>query len=224
MDVYSNGIDLNHIHAADDPAAAAWSSIRAINAVCRTIAANTSHVIIAAFTGPAGAGGVMLPLGADIVTARDGIVLNPSYDIGLFGSELHTHTLPRRVGAATARRLLNQRLPLGVAQAAATGLVDRVGPRDPQDFERWLLDLAEEHAAAGRWRALVERKQRAYESGGRLARAEAVELGEMALDMFDDRQQFSQRRAAFVAKRRPDATPTRFAPHRSPGGGSGGDG
>ena len=68
--------------------------------------------MIAAYAGSAGAGGVMLGLGADIVAARDGIVLNPYYDIGLYGSELHTYTLPRRVGPEQAQRLIDEKLPV----------------------------------------------------------------------------------------------------------------
>ena len=81
--------------------------------------------MIAGYAGSAGAGGVMLGLGADIVAAREGIVLNPYYDMGLFGSELHTFTLPRRVGADRAQRLIDDKLPVSAAAAA----VDRPGRR-----------------------------------------------------------------------------------------------
>ncbi|HEX5740778.1 MAG TPA: enoyl-CoA hydratase-related protein, partial [Pilimelia sp.] len=120
----SNGIHLNVIESAADPAMTAWINIKAINAVCRAITANTRQVTVAGYGGPAGAGGVMLALGADVVTARGDIVLNPYYDIGLYGSELHTYTLPRRVGARTARRLLEDKLPVGTAAALRLGLVD----------------------------------------------------------------------------------------------------
>ena len=137
-DAFSNGIHLNVIEAAADPAGAAWANIRAINEVCREIITCTRQVVIAAYAGSAGAGGVMLGLGADIVAARDGIVLNPYYDMGLFGSELHTFTLPRRVGAEQAQRLIDDKLPVSAQRAAEMGLVDEVGPRHPDAYAEWL--------------------------------------------------------------------------------------
>ena len=147
-DAFSNGIHLNVIEAAPDPAAAAWANIRAINEVCREIITCTRQLVIAAYAGSAGAGGVMLGLGADIVAARDGIVLNPYYDMGLFGSELHTYTLPRRVGADRAQRLIDEKLPVSAAQAAGIGLVDEVGPRHPEAYAQWLTALAERESDA----------------------------------------------------------------------------
>ena len=55
--------------------------------------------VVVAVGGNAGAGGVMLALGADRVVLRDGVVLNPHYrTMGLFGSEYWTYVLPRRIG------------------------------------------------------------------------------------------------------------------------------
>ena len=42
-------------------------------------------------------------------------------------------------------------------------------------------------------------------------------LGEMAQDMFDDRQGFDAARRAFVHKQPPERTPSRLALHRAPG-------
>ncbi|MEV0132642.1 enoyl-CoA hydratase-related protein [Dactylosporangium sp. NPDC050688] len=212
-DAFCNGIDLNHVEVATDPAAAAWASIRAINAVCRAIAAMSPQLIIAGVSGNAGAGGVMLPLGAEVVAARDGIVLNPFYDIGLHGSELHSHVLPARVGPVTARRLLSQRLPLDVAEAARLGLVDVVGPRDPAAYAAWLLDLARDYVG-GHLRRSVRARKAAALAGPPLTYWEARELAEMAVDIFDDRDRFASRRAAFVSKWRPAATPRQLATHR----------
>ncbi|MGI5185529.1 enoyl-CoA hydratase-related protein [Dactylosporangium sp. CA-152071] len=212
VDAFCNGIDLNAIEMAPDPQAAAWASIRAINAVCRAIAAMSPQVIVAGVSGNAGAGGVMLPLGAEVVAARDGIVLNPFYDIGLYGSELHTQVLPARVGPVAARRLLSQRLPIDAAAACRLGLVDVVGPRDPEEYAAWLLEMAREYVGGERRRQARARKAAAL-SGPPLTYWEAKELAEMAMDIFDDRNQFAERRAAFVYKQRPQVTPRHLANH-----------
>ncbi|WP_432983234.1 enoyl-CoA hydratase-related protein [Dactylosporangium sp. CA-233914] len=217
LDTWCNGIDLNAIEASDDPAMAAWASIRAINAVCRLIVQHTGQVIVAGVSGNAGAGGVMLPLGADLVAARDGMILNPFYaDMGLYGSELHTRTLTRRVGADTARRLLTERLPIDADQATRIGPVDEVGPRREEEYRDWLLDLAREQAQDRRWKLALQDKREAAAAEPRpLAYWAQLELAEMARDKFDDRQQFDLRRRNFVQKRRPDRTPAQLATHRA---------
>ncbi len=218
-DVFCNGINLNTIEAAPDPAVEAWANIHAINEVCRLIADPTRQTVITAFTGNAGAGGVMMALGADLVVARAGIVLNPYYDIGLYGSELHTLTLPRRVGAGTAARLLRERLPVNTSQALSAGLLDAVGPRSPEAFSAWLLDLATqratEHAARTTHAPAGGDPIRAWGGARPLSYFETIELAEMARDMFEDRSGFQAARHAFVHKIRCCRTPARLALHRS---------
>ena len=99
-DFLSNGIHLNLIEAAADPAAESWRNINAMNDLVLAILTTTDRLTIAALYGSAGAGGVMLALAADRVFARDGIVLNPHYKGmgGLYGSEYWTYSLPKRVG------------------------------------------------------------------------------------------------------------------------------
>lgn len=211
-EVFCNGIHLNEIAAAPDPAAYGWANITAINLVCRElIEAAEDQVTIAAFTGNAGAGGVMLGLGADVVAARSGVVLNPYYDMGLYGSELHTYTLPRRVGTETAERLLTGCLPIGAGTAARLGLVDLTGPVDPADFDVWLTDLADQYAQPGLWRDIVAARRPAPRP---LDYHETLELAEMARDIFDDRTGFAAARDAFVRKQPPTSTPPRLAVHR----------
>lgn len=201
---FSNGIHLNVIEAANNPAREAWHNIKAINAVCREITTCSSQVVISAFTGNAGAGGVMLPLGADIVVARDGVVLNPHYQtMGLHGSELHTYTLPRRVGTYTAHRLTTGCLPIGADTARAIGLLDEIGPREQTDFTQWLTELASEYAADHLWHKMLTTKQDTLRddfSARPLDSYEADELGEMSKDMFGDRNGFSEKRYNFVHK------------------------
>ncbi|MEV0838441.1 enoyl-CoA hydratase-related protein [Actinocatenispora sera] len=211
-DVFCNGIHLNEISAAADPAAQAWENIKAINLVCRElIEAAEDQVTIAAFSGNAGAGGVMLGLGADVVAARAGVVLNPYYDMGLYGSELHSYALPRRIGVERADQLLNDCLPIGSGTAARLGLVDLTGPGNPAEFGAWLSDLAQQYAEPGTWRDIRAARKPVPRP---LDYHETLELAEMAQDIFDDRSGFHAARESFVRKVAPSATPPRLATHR----------
>ncbi|WP_424806815.1 hydrogenase maturation protein [Rhodococcus sp. 27YEA15] len=199
-DRFSNGIHLNVVHASSDPAGEAWANIQAINEVARAIVSCTDQVVVAAFTGNAGAGGVMLPLGADVVAARDGVVLNPHYaTMGLFGSELHTYTLPARVGHEQANRLLSECAPIGVRRAQEIGLVDIVGPREPRQFEAWLNKVGQGVLDGGRLESTLELKKQRLELNP-FAPYETRELEEMKIDLFGDRNGFAEKRRNFVLK------------------------
>jgi putative two-component system hydrogenase maturation factor HypX/HoxX len=153
----------------------------------------------------------MLGLGADIVAAREGIVLNPYYDMGLYGSELHTFTLPRRVGPERAQQLIDDKLPLSCTAARAIGLVDEVGPRHPDAYGEWLQALAERESE-GRT-ARNRRQQKARRLAAErvpLEVYEARELAEMSRDMYADRSGFAAARHAFVRKVKPAETPSRL--------------
>src|SRR4051794_16724914 len=190
-DVFSNGIHLGVIEGAPNPAAEGWANIRAINAVCRRIITASTQTVVAAYAGSAGAGGAMLGLGADVVVAREGVVLNPYYEMGLYGSELHTYTLPARVGAEMADRLLTERLPVDTTLARSIGLLDAVGPRSPEAFSAWLDGVADEQSVSSQWRMTVRGKSaRAKAATHPLSYYETRELAEMAADMFDDRKGF----------------------------------
>jgi putative two-component system hydrogenase maturation factor HypX/HoxX len=207
---FSNGIHLNVIDAASDPAREAWHNIRAINEVCKRFADTPRQILVAAYTGNAGAGGVMMALGADVVVARDGVVLNPYYDIGLFGSELHSLTLALRVGPSAAARLLDEKLPLNANEAASLGLVDRVGPRSDAAFDHWLDELAKHYAIDDVWMAAMERKRSRLTEKRPLDVYEVHELAEMSRDMFEDRKGFNAARTAFVRKIKAAGTPERL--------------
>ncbi len=135
-DFFSNGIHLNVIEAADDPAEESWANIHAMNDLVEAVLSTTDRLTVSALGGNAAAGGVMLALAADEVWCRDGAVLNPHYTLmGLHGSEYWTYTLPRRVGAAEARRLTQSALPVSArarrrtrhGRARAAGRAGRVG-------------------------------------------------------------------------------------------------
>ncbi|MGY1974525.1 hydrogenase maturation protein [Nocardia gipuzkoensis] len=134
-DFFSNGIHLNVIEAAEDPARESWLNINAMNDLVEAILTTTDKLVISVLPGNAAAGGVMLALAADEVWCRESVVLNPHYRLmGLHGSEYWTYTLPRRVGATTAERLTREALPVGARDAAALGLVDRVFPGSADIF------------------------------------------------------------------------------------------
>ncbi|WP_052423209.1 enoyl-CoA hydratase-related protein [Nonomuraea candida] len=223
-EVFSNGIHLNVIEAARHPELEAWMNINAINAVCREIVGCTSQLVVTSIGGNAGAGGVMMGLGADRVIVRESVVLNPHYrTMGLFGSEYWTYVLPRRVGAAHARRLTSQALPIGAAEAVACGLADKALPGPRLDFERRVLEYAERLAADPGYDRLLAGRRQAREADERrkpLDAYRAEELAEMSRDMFDDRCGFRQARRAFVQKVKAQATPEHLARHRELSGAS----
>ncbi len=212
IDAFSTGMHLGVVEAANDPAAAAWANVRALNEVSREIISCTRQVVVAAYAGSAAAGGAMLGLGADVVAARAGIVLNPYYELGVYGSDLHTYTLPRRVGASAAERLLTEKLPVSAEQAAGLGLADEVGPRHPDAYAAWLVELADrlaEPKTAHRLRAAKSRRLAAERLP--LDVYEARELAEVSLDLFEDRGGFAAARRALLSKTRPTTTPARWS-------------
>ena len=125
-DFWSNGVHLNLIEAAGSPADESWENINAMDDLAEAIVRTTGHLTIAALAGNAGAGGAFLAMTADRVWVRQGIVLNPHYkNMGnLYGSELWTYTLPKRVGEEPAKSLMQNRLPLGAEQALRMGIAD----------------------------------------------------------------------------------------------------
>jgi putative two-component system hydrogenase maturation factor HypX/HoxX len=136
-DFWSNGIHLNTIEAAADPAEESWHNINAIDDLGFEILETMSHLVIAGMRGNAGAGGAMMALAADQVYARSGIVINPHYKkMGdLYGSEYWTYTLPRRVGQARALDLAEACRPIGTREAVRIGFLDDAFGEDPDGFE-----------------------------------------------------------------------------------------
>ena len=215
---FSNGIHLNVIEAAPSPTLEAWRNINAIDDVAREIVTATDQLVVTSVGANAGAGGVMLALGADHVILRDGVVLNPHYaTMGLYGSEYWTYLLPKRVGDDEAARLTERCLPIGSAQAKRTGLVDDVVAGPSAEFEEAVLEYATRLAGRADHDRMLQRKRtsrRADEQRKPLDAYRAEELAEMSRDIFDDRHGFSAARHAFVTKQRPGSTPPRIALHR----------
>lgn len=144
-DCFSNGVHLNLIEAAADPAQESWDNINAIDDVClEVLRLRADKQVISYVRGGAGAGGVFLALAAARVYADAAAVLNPHYGLmNLFGSEYWTYSLPRRVGAQRAAQMMSECLPLDAAQALAAGLLDGVvsahEARDAEALVRRLL-------------------------------------------------------------------------------------
>ena len=143
-DFWSNGIHLNVIEAAPDPAMESWRNINAIDDLTYEILNTMSHLVIAGLRGNAGAGGAMLALAADYVYARRGVVLNPHYKNmgGLYGSEYHTYTLPRRVGPAQAAELTDCCRPMGTQAAKAIAFLDDAFGDSCDEFEQEMMQRA----------------------------------------------------------------------------------
>lgn len=201
---FSNGIHLNVIEAAADPCQEAWDNIVAIDDVCREIVACTSQLVVASVGGNAGAGGVMLALGADEVLLRDGVVLNPHYrTMGLFGSEYWTYVLPRRVGHEQARALTARCEPVDSATAVGIGLADRVVDGRRGDFDTAVLHHALQLASSPGVRDAIDAKRErrsADEAVRPLEDYREAELAAMRRDIFDDLSGFAAARRAFVRK------------------------
>ena len=204
-ETFANGIHLNVIEAALSPEIEAWHNIQAIDDVCREIITCTGQLVVASVGGNAGAGGVMLALGADRVLVRAGVMLNPHYrTMGLYGSEYWTYVLPRRVGAHRAESLAGRCEPVDAQEAVRIGLVDDAlaGPRAA--FEEAVLEYATRLATRADHSGLVERKRAARaadEQRRPLESYRAEELALMQLDIFEDRRGFASARHAFVHKR-----------------------
>ncbi len=162
-DYFSNGIHLNLIEAAENPAAESWRNLNAIDDLVRDIVETGSHMVISGLGGDAGAGGVPLALAADFVVAREDIVLNPYYQHmgGLYGSEYWTYLLPRRVGPFTATRLTGAPFrPVGTGEAVRTGLLDAAFGADLDEFRAFTARLAQRVAHDGLHHARLQDKRR----------------------------------------------------------------
>jgi len=218
-DFFSNGIHLNVIQVADDPAEESWRNINAMNDLVEAILTSTGQLTVAALAGNAAAGGLMLALAADQVWCRDGAVLNPHYKLmGLHGSEYWTYTLPRRVGGQEAARLTSACLPVSPAAALRSGLVDRVIAGDAPGYRAQVAALAEQLAASPDYPARLAAKARRLTAAERqrpLAAYRAAELAIMRRNFSGPHEPYPELRRAFVYKEKPPRTPSHLARHRT---------
>ena len=206
VDFFSNGIHLNVIEAADDPAAESWANLRAIDDAVREIIQTDSHVVVSALGGDAAAGGVPFALAADHVVAREDVVLNPYYQHmgGLYGSEYWTYLLPRRVGGDLAARLTGPPFTsLGARRAVQIGLLDAAFGETLDGFRSQVRAVAERLARDPDIDRRLEGKRR------RRARDEAIkpldayrreELARSYRCFFGEDRSYHEARHRFVHK------------------------
>jgi len=216
---WSNGIHLNAIEAAANPADESWENINAIDDVCLEIMSFTDKFVISALRGNGGAGGVFLALAADEVWARDGVVLNPHYkNMGnLYGSEYWTYLLPRRVGAEGAGRIMSNRLPIGAEAAGRTGLVDTVIGGDSAGYLEQVAERAARLATADDYLARLAARNRRREADARekpLAAYREAELARMRLNFYGFDPSYHVARHRFVHRTPQSWTPRHLAAHR----------
>src|SRR5215469_7834673 len=204
-DFWSNGIHLNTIEAAEDPAQESWRNIGAMNDLVRDIITTDSHLVISVLQGNAAAGGMILALAADYVYARKGIVLNPHYKgMGkLYGSEYWTYLLPKRVGEAKARELTEALLPISTRTAQQIGLLDDAFGEDAASFRQHIRERAEGLAGSPGYLHLLEEKRRSRqidEARKPLQAYREEELQRMWLNFFGADQSYHLARKNFVYK------------------------
>jgi putative two-component system hydrogenase maturation factor HypX/HoxX len=218
-DFWCNGMHLHCIEAAESPADASWDNINCIDDLARDILLTDTHLTIAALQGSAAAGGVFLALATDRVLARTGIVLNPHYrNMGnLYGSEYWTYLLPRRVGAVEAQALMASRLPLGVAEAQARGLLDGQAGPDAAAFVAFVAAYAAELAVGKQFtHSLIKKRQRREldERIRPLTEYRRDELERMRMNFYGFDPSYHIARHRFVCRTPQSWTPLHLAQHR----------
>jgi putative two-component system protein, hydrogenase maturation factor HypX/HoxX len=207
-DFFSKGIHLNVIEAGDDPSLESWRNINAIDDLIYENLNTMSHFVIAGLRGNAGAGGAMLPLAADYVYAREGVVLNPPYKTmgGLYGSEYWTYNLPRRVGKEKALALTEDCRPIGTGEAKSIGFIDDRFGESVSEFEEILMSRAQNLARQKNfWQLLREKHDKRLDDVKikPLASYRAEELKIMHDNFYGSDPAYQIARQKFVYKGRP---------------------
>ncbi|HEX5057402.1 MAG TPA: hydrogenase maturation protein [Gammaproteobacteria bacterium] len=217
-DFWGNGIHLNSIEAAPDPAAESWRNIQAMDDLVEEIILSPKHVTVAALRNNAGAGGAIMPLACDRVVARDGVVLNPHYaTMGLYGSEYWTYLLPRRVGEVRARQIIRECMPMLAREALLLDLADELFDEDWERYHESVVGYAESLARPDVYRKCIAWKQeqrKADEKRKPLAQYREEELEQMHANFFGAKSEYHRARHDFVHKERAARTPLRLALHR----------
>ena len=203
-DVWSNGIHLNEIESAENPAEASWQNINAIDDLILEIINSTEHYIISALQGNAGAGGVSLALATDKVLCRTGIVLNPhTKNMGLYGSEYWTYLLPKRIGYKKAERFTEDCLPWGVNVALEIGFIDGFKGETNAEFVSYVKQQATEIISLPYFDKLIKAKKfqrKKDERNKPLAKYRKEELEKMHKNFFENDMNYHYKRYCFVHK------------------------
>ena len=226
-DFWSNGIHLNVIEAASladgSPADESWSNINAMNDLARELIETDGQITVAALAGNAGAGGCFLARAADLVWAREGVLLNPHYkNMGnLYGSEYWTYLLPRRLGESgvgeRSRAIMRNRQPLTARHAVQTGFTDACLAGDFDAFRIDVARRAAEIAATSDFaaRLAAKRERRARDEAEKpLAAYREEELAHMRRNFYGFDPSYHVARHHFVRKSPASWTPRHLARHR----------
>lgn len=221
-DFWSNGIHLNVIEAAPNPADESWANINAMNDLVHSIITTTDKLVISAMHGNAGAGGVMLALAADKILARQNVVLNPHYKGmgGLFGSEYWTYLLPKRIGPELAELLTNSCLPISADHAKNLQLIDDVIYQDtgfPSTFHEQISRIAEHLAVHPEYEIMLAKKSSRLNEDQKvkpLSQYRKEELAQMRENFYGLDDSYHVARQKFVLKEKPTETPFHLAIHR----------
>ncbi len=212
LDFFSNGIHLNVIEAADDPAQESWANLQAIDDLVQEVIETDSQLVVSALIGDAAAGGLTLALAADRVLAREDVVLNPYYRHmgGLYGSEYWTYLLPRRVGADMSARLTSAPFqPVGARRAVAIGLLDAAFGDTAAQFRAGVRRYAEQLTRNAAAQLADKRRSRAIDEHRRpLAAYRADELARSYQCFFGPDRSYHETRRRFVRKLGASSAPT----------------
>jgi glycine hydroxymethyltransferase len=214
---FSNGVHLNLIDYAKDAAQEGWANINAIDDSCREIIDSNDHLIVTCICGNAGAGGIMMPLGADVVVSKTNLVFNPHYlAMGLYGSEYWTYTLPKRVGSDIAQRLTTECLPVSSEMALELGMVDRLVSGTCDFVVAEAVSEARRMCLQHDVLIAAKRKNRAADELKKpLQTYRDEELANMRQNFFNDSLKFEKARKDFVQKAKVTRAPERVAKHNS---------
>ena len=215
---WSNGVHLNVIEAASNPAEESWRNINAIDDLIYAILTATNKITVAAVHGNAGAGGVPLALACDKVCVRSGVVFNMHYKLmGLYGSEYWTYTLPRRIGYDKAIEISQACMPIGMHEAKQIGLVDFIVPDMFTTFDQKVEMMVESLAQSNNYEKILESKakRRSHDEFIKpLKYYRQEELRHMREDFYKPNSPYHPARKQFVFKTPATGTPERLALHR----------
>ncbi|MFI3246482.1 MAG: enoyl-CoA hydratase-related protein [Ferrimonas sp.] len=184
---WCHGFDLHRIEASNDPATESWRAANAFNDVVEAILTTEDKITVAALTGNASAGGLMLALACDYAVAREGILLNPHFNhLGLSGSAYWTYSLPKRVGTTMAKQLTESGLPINAPQALQLQLLDQcfANAHFTEQLQQYCLAIRHNNLMAqlhNKWR-----NRRKEEELKPLAKYRAEELVKMRREFASD--------------------------------------
>lgn len=208
---FSNGIHLSILEDSAKQGEDGWSNINAMNNLIREILFSDEIITVASFGANAGAGGVFLGLACDYVLARENIVLNPHYkSMGLSGSEYHTYTFVKKTNEKTAKKILNDVLPVSVKYAKEISMIDEILENENYDekLEEFCEKLLEDE---DRYYNFLDEKNSILEKDkDYIHECKEKELSIMYPEFWDKQSDFHKLRYDFIYKVCPNRTPERL--------------